>query len=176
MNAMTEALQTAGVKLPSQTERVWKLVYDFPGSNARTLAAKANMPIGSVHVALNTLKKREMVRSTIQREKRRGGLGVVNRDVSIFYAWPGMTKYELKPEVKTKVVKPETTPVRSAELLATAAPAQPKMQVTFATTLIQNHQALAQVLGEKHNLLTMSAVEVLQVLAREHKLIKIEQA
>jgi len=61
MNSITTALKSAGVPLPTTTQRAWQWVHDHPGATA----AQVNTAIKTAHSAtlLNDLRLRGMVTS-----------------------------------------------------------------------------------------------------------------
>lgn len=67
MNAMTQALQEAGVKTPSQMQRVWTALHDTKlthGMSAKQVAAATGIASGNVSGVLTDMVSRGMVSVT----------------------------------------------------------------------------------------------------------------
>ena len=99
MNAMTQALQAAGVKTPPQIQRVWMVLkdtYRTPGMTAVDVAKATGLSIPAVSSLLTDLYRRDMVTAVkMPCAQARGP------QYKMYYAALGST-YELKPRRHTK--------------------------------------------------------------------------
>ena len=103
MNAITYALKTAGVKTPSQCERLWRAVKDYPDCTATQLASRVGISTASTSSQLSKMVERGMLEtSTIRVKRRAGGLGgYADREVKTYWIHPRMKgEYELLPAPK----------------------------------------------------------------------------
>ena len=114
MNQITQAFLAAGAKLPSQSERLWRIIKDNPritSSRARDLAKLANSGTTSL---LSQMMDRGMV--IVEKEpKRMPGLrGTVTRMVNLYSVHPLMNgEYELLPApVKAKKPAAKVVPIK----------------------------------------------------------------
>ena len=101
MNAMTHALQAAGVKTPTQAQRVWQAIKDSPrgqayGLTAADIAAATKIDISSIYSVMHMMLRRDMVSAT-------------RADGVYRYTAVGNT-YELKPAKRKVQIVPIPSP------------------------------------------------------------------
>lgn len=63
MNTMTHALRNAGVKTPSQMQRIWQWTHDNPGTHGRTsreISTALNLPLSNVSSIITDMLRRKM--------------------------------------------------------------------------------------------------------------------
>lgn len=62
MNQLTNALITAGIKVPCVKERLWRVIKEEPGLTQSQLAKRlTNIPVGTVSSSLHNMEKRGIV-------------------------------------------------------------------------------------------------------------------
>ena len=71
MNDITQALKTAGVKLPSQKQRIWQYLKDFGAHGVKDIAAEVKIGEPTVQATLTVMVRRKMLRK-IERKDHRG--------------------------------------------------------------------------------------------------------
>jgi len=98
MNAITSALQTAGVKLPPANKRIWLWLHDHPGKTSKEVAAALGMTHANASSTLGTMVKRKMVRGTQQQHPFRG--------INEWHYETCLKKFELLPIPKGKAPPP----------------------------------------------------------------------
>jgi len=108
MNAMTSALAAAGVKLPSQMERVWRMLKDNPNRTAKAVAAQTGIPLTSVSSICSKMELRGMMRHTERQEVSRGKNGL-SYGRTVYYFTPIGDEFELLP-MPPKPKKDPVTP------------------------------------------------------------------
>lgn len=92
MNDISLAMKAAGIKVPVQKERIWRLLKDEGDMTVTRIASKLAMPEPSTQAAITDMQQRKMV----GRKERKSAQGVrLNNE----YFAIGKT-YELLPRVK----------------------------------------------------------------------------
>ena len=71
MNDITQALQKAGVKIPSQNQRIWTYLKDFGPHTVRDIAAETKIAEASVQSAITVMVKGKMLEK-IERVNHKG--------------------------------------------------------------------------------------------------------
>lgn len=71
MNDITQALQKAGVKLPSQNQRIWTYLKDFGPHTVRDIAGETKIAEATVQAAITVMVKRKMLEK-IERHNHMG--------------------------------------------------------------------------------------------------------
>jgi len=67
MNAITQAFVAAGVKLPTQSERLWRVVKDHPGCHSTKAAKITGISEANTSSLLGAMARRDMlITSTTQ--------------------------------------------------------------------------------------------------------------
>jgi len=172
MNSMTTALATAGVALPSQSERLWKIIKDYPGISARSAAEKARVPTTSASALLCKMQERGMVMVKEERRRMLIGRGYGQRWIKTFTIARGMTQYELLPEpVKSAAKSEPAVNAQPVVQLVTSHAAQPetKMTQSFAEVFMMNHATMMnklQAVESKIDLQNMQVSALLQLCAK----------
>lgn len=113
MTAIEHALQTAGVKLPSQKERLWRVIKDNPGIIASRAAAICKIPASSAAALAGDMVKRGMLTETKQATRMAGPRGsFVMRNVNTYTVHPRMDGFyeDLPLPKKPKAAKPTPAP------------------------------------------------------------------
>lgn len=116
MTAMEQALTTAGVKLPTAKERVWRVIKESGGKGMllRELSKRlTNIPATSISVALVEMKERGMVTSVPELEKKSG------RTFGRYFT--DLEDYEMLPKIISQVAPKEAPTV--AQVTVTSTPA-----------------------------------------------------
>ena len=141
MNSITTALKSAGVPLPTTTQRAWQWVHDHPGATA----AQVNTAIKTAHSAtlLNDLRLRGMVTSRKSEARSVGKRHVL--------CWTAVgDRYEILPRVKSEDAKwtPATTAPRTVrEAGASAKPKATPALVEDAVATPAPHNAAVDIEG-----------------------------
>lgn len=136
MNSITQALKTAGVKTPSQYQRIWQWLKDN-GPNTVDVVAKAlNIKKQSAQAACHDL----LVRGMLEKQKR---YDARMSPLACNYAALGKT-YELlprplKPKKAPKVEKARPAPTPAAEAATV---------ITYATITLRVPRGVAKVYEE----------------------------
>lgn len=125
MNAMTQALKTAGVKTPSQYQRIWQWLKDNGPNSVKTLASELNIPRPSATAAMQDLKQRGMVIARPQ-------VTVRGTRMAAWYEAVGR-EYELLP-------LPKKAPAPAADV---ATPA--RTDSTYATLVLRVPRGVAKI-------------------------------
>lgn len=173
MNSMTTALATAGVALPSQMERLWKIIKDYPGISAKSAGEKAHIPMNSASSLICKMQDRGMVVVKEERRRMMIGRGYGQRWIKTFTIARGMTEYELLPEPAKGVAKSESNVAHAEPVvqLVTSQAVQPeaKMTQSFAEVFMMNHATMMnklQALEPKLDLQNMQVSALLQTCAK----------
>lgn len=125
MNAMTTALQEAGVQLPSIYERIWRYFKDHPRSTSLACTQTLRLNRSNVSSYISEMETRRMLRSEMLEMKLKGPHGAfVNRRVKHYSV--NINEFEMLP----KPHKPKA-PRKSSKK---AAPAAVEKHPTPATT------------------------------------------
>lgn len=138
MNALTQALQAAGVKTPSQYRRIWQWLKDNGMNTVDTVSKALNIPKQSTQAACHDLLKRGM----LQKHKR---VDARMSPLACNFEALGKT-YELlpRPLVPKKAAKPEKA--------RPAAPAgdlvREQAAITYATITLRVPRGVAKVYEE----------------------------
>jgi DNA-binding MarR family transcriptional regulator len=90
MNALTQALKTAGVKLPFQNQRIWQWLKDTGPHTALDIASELKIGQPTVVATLNDMRVRKMIEKT-ERKDHKG------KRIASTYAAIGR-EYELLPK------------------------------------------------------------------------------
>ena len=107
MNAISTALQEAGVQLPSIYERIWRYFKDHPRSTALSCSQVIKLNRTSASSYISEMETRRMLRSEPLDMKLKGPHGAfMNRRVKHYYV--NTTEFEMLP--KPKRLKPLRTP------------------------------------------------------------------
>lgn len=105
MGNVTDALKTAGVKVPPLNKRVWLWLHDHPNKTYTEIGAAINEPPSNVSGTLSAMQKRGMVQGA--REYMRGTNRLVTRYCTLgksFALKPLPTpKLEAEPKVEVQV-------------------------------------------------------------------------
>lgn len=139
MNALTQALQTAGIKTPPQNQRIWQWLKDNGMNTVDAVAKAINIPKQSAQAAMHDMLKRGMVQKHKRVDARLSPLA------SNFEAL-GRT-YELLPRPLTpkKAAKPEKArpaPAPAGDLVREQA------AITYATLTLRVPRGVAKVYEE----------------------------
>ena len=116
MNAMTQAMSTAGIKMPPLNKRVWLWIKDHPEKTYTDIASALNVAPSTVASALTDLTARGML--TIYQDRSRkagiGGMQYMVRRYSVKYK-----EFELLPRLNTvkKVKAVQPAPVAPAPVV-----------------------------------------------------------
>ena len=70
MNSITQAMQTAGVRTPTQLHRIWTWVQDHQPQSAKQIALALKLPQASS--MLSQMEQRGMVTSTLDHDRSSG--------------------------------------------------------------------------------------------------------
>ena len=114
MNSMTEALQTAGVKLPSVRERVYNVIRDNPGWTQKQIIALTKLPFQDVSKRCNELVAAGLIKA--KRPEHGASVGTMYQcDLVRFpkYEWersPNKAGRPRKNAVPAPVVAPTPAP------------------------------------------------------------------
>lgn len=127
MNAMTQALKTAGVKTPSQYQRIWQWLKDNGPNSVKTLASELNIPRPSATAAMQDLKQRGMVIAKPQVDVR-------GKRVAAWYEAVGR-EYELLPLPKKAAVPAAAATTASA----------PRADITYASIVLRVPRGVAKI-------------------------------
>lgn len=140
MNAITLALKTAGMPLPTQTERLWRIIKDHPGLTAVALSPKVGLKVANVSSICGLMVKRGMLVTDTVPLRVRSGHGYCVRDVLVYRVHHRMGgEYDLLP----MPAKPKCEKVTNATPIAAAKPI-PVSDPAPATTPDIDHLTLAQ--------------------------------
>ncbi len=90
MNALTQALKTAGVTLPPQNQRIWQWLKDTGPHTALDIASELKIGQPTVVATLNDMRVRKMIEKT-ERKDHKG------KRIASTYAAIGR-EYELLPK------------------------------------------------------------------------------
>lgn len=121
MNSIIQAMQTAGVRLPSQTHRIWTWVQDHQPQSAKQIALALKLPQASS--LLSQMEQRGMVTSTPHHDRSSGLTIKMFRVVG--------KEYEMLPlPFKPAVAKP-TAQVIVADFKPVAAPSTAPSPTAF---------------------------------------------
>lgn len=120
---MTNALISAGVPLPTQRERLWRLVKDSPGRTAKSVALQSGEPHNSTSSILSGMVARGMLQEKLLPLRVKAGRGTAVRKVTHYWAL-GST-YELLPP-------PRKEGKKAATLALVPAPTAPSAQACAA--------------------------------------------
>ena len=112
MNQITQALVKAGVKTPSQSELLWRVVRDNPGKNAKALIALSALPGTSASTLLTQMVKRKMMRQELVPMKAKMGLGYGTRNIAHYYT--AIPEFEVLPKPTKSYVTPPAPAVKPA--------------------------------------------------------------
>lgn len=136
MNAMTRALKTSGLQLPTQNERIWRTIKDHPGLTAVALAPKVGIKVVNVSSLCGAMVKRGMLEVRKEPLRVRSGLGFHMRNVLVYRVHPRMESYELLPlplpqDKKAKVAN--VTPTHTAKQVTNVTAERPAPDVDHLT-------------------------------------------
>lgn len=126
MNAMTQALKTAGVKTPSQYQRIWQWLKDNGPNSVKTLASALNIPPPSATAAVQELRQRGMVIAKPQVDAR-------GKRMAMWYEAVGR-EYELLP-----------LPKKAAPAAAATTVAAPRTDITYASIVLRVPRGVAKI-------------------------------
>lgn len=169
MNPMSKALVSAGVKIPSVSERIWRIVKNSPKSNARWIASQLSEPKSIVSSLCSQLVTRgalysEEVSMNISSSNR-----MFRRKILHFSVPHTMAFYDaVLPPVKVKIQAPSQViePVKS------------EMTLTFADRFMRNHGEVIVALqkaGLHHTVIeNMTMSQFLQLTAKHDLGLKID--
>lgn len=133
MNAMTEALKTAGVPLPSIAQILWKVIKESQGITRTELGKRlSHINPNSFNSRLHDLQKREMI-YTRKIKFRNAYANAYYTDMDEFRMLPHVTT---KPESEPK---PEARPKPQA---STPAPTPPSRSFDLDTMTVGEARAL----------------------------------
>jgi len=127
VNAMTLAIKNAGIPVKSQTERLWLMCKDHPGSTSNSLAQKTGVSEGNASSVLSQMVNRGMLVAGSVAMRVPGPRGVaILRNVKTYTVDPRMGgRYEALPypPKRVKEVAPATviTPPESPSTASHAA-------------------------------------------------------
>ena len=135
MNAMTEALKTAGVPLPSIAQILWKVIKESQGITRTELGKRlSHINPNSFNSRLHDLQKREMI-YTRKIKFRNAYANAYYTDMGEFRMLPHVTT---KPESGSEP-KPEARPKPQA---STPAPTPPSRSFDLDTMTVGEARAL----------------------------------
>lgn len=137
MNAITHALKLAGVRTPTQPERIWRVIKDHPGITSSRVAEITGVPHNNTSSLAKTMVDRGMLTMDTQQLRVKGPRGSwIVRKVAVFTVDPRMNgEYEmrpapLKPKAAVTFVAPKAAVTPAKE---PAAPATPKTNIDHLT-------------------------------------------
>jgi biotin operon repressor len=126
MNAMTQALKTAGVKTPSQYQRIWQWLKDNGPNSVKTLASELKIADTSVAAAITDMKRRGMVIAKPQVDAR-------GKRMAMWYEAVGR-EYELLP-----------LPKKAAPAATAATAPAPRADITYASIVLRVPRGVAKI-------------------------------
>ncbi len=129
MNAMTQALKTAGVKTPSQYQRIWQWLKDNGPNSVKTLASELKIADTSVAAAITDMKRRGMVDSRPQTDVR-------GKRIASVYVAIGREYELLAPPLKAK---------KAAIPRPSEAPAPTRTDITYASLILRVPRGVAKI-------------------------------
>jgi len=99
MNAITHALKIAGVRTPTQSERVWRTIKDNPGITSSRVAQTTGLNHNNVSSLACTMVSRGMLIQNAQQLRVKGPRGSwIVRKVATYTVDPRMNgEYEMLP-------------------------------------------------------------------------------
>jgi hypothetical protein len=111
MNAITHALKIAGVRTPTQPERVWYVIKDNPGITSSRVAQTTGLKHNNVSSLASTMVSRGMLIQNAQQLRVKGPRGSwIVRKVATYTVDPRMNgEYEMLPapaKPKAAVITP----------------------------------------------------------------------
>lgn len=112
MNTMTNALQSAGVKLPPQNQRCWQWLKDNGPHTAKQIAAALKLPLGNVGQHLSNMYVRGMIERTRANDPRENTRVMVYSAVGNTYELLPV-KRQPKPAQSTRSALPPTVPEKA---------------------------------------------------------------
>lgn len=125
MNAITQALQTAGVKLPPLNKRIWLWLHDHPGKTSREVAVALGISHANAASTLAIMAKRKMV--TAQAEQNFRNQSVLRYETCI-------KRFELLPLPK-KSAKGQPLAFSPTAVVEPAAPTRTPLEAIPAPLL-----------------------------------------
>ena len=135
MNALTQALKTAGIKTPSQNQRIWQWLKDNGMNTVDAVSKALGIQKQSAQAAMHDLLMRGMVEKHKRVDARLSPL-------ASNYAALGR-EYELLPRPVTKAAKPQN-PKATTPVSATEGP----VAITYATLTLRVPRGVAKVYEE----------------------------
>ena len=136
MNAITHALKIAGVRTPTQPERIWRVIKDNPGITSSRVAEITGVPHNNTSSLAKTMVDRGMLTMDTQQLRVKGPRGSwIVRKVAVFTVDPRMNgEYEMHPApLKPKAAVITLAPEPKASITPAPAPTAPKTDIDHLT-------------------------------------------
>jgi len=135
MNALTQALKTAGIKTPSQNQRIWQWLKDNGMNTVDAVSKALGIQKQSAQAAMHDLLMRGMVEKHKRVDARLSPLASNYEALG--------REYELLPRPAAKKVKPVPQINKYP-----AAPAEGPVAITYATLTLRVPRGVAKVYEE----------------------------